>query len=273
MGRMRHEDAGLAALNFDGLNRSFYRARPHDFIVRRLEALVLQAGRPDDVRRMLDEGVDFGTVHVSRGDEEPDDSAGHGHDTYVAVEAEMLYQHTVETLLRLFLAHTDDPPCPWLELSRLRDFRSFKERVRSRFLGSDEPGEHHLQETWHLMVGADPDSIDGGITKSRRVVHRLESAMRFFAGDFLEGSHRYNAAKHGLAIWAEPHGLQVGSPLIAADGPALQYLQATGDPRRWYRTTAWVEADPLKVAVYNHPMPDDMRKALDEMAAGIAEEE
>jgi hypothetical protein len=55
---MAEEDLGLSADNYNGPNREFYSAKPHEHIVRKLNLLLLYAGRPDDVEGLLAEGVD-----------------------------------------------------------------------------------------------------------------------------------------------------------------------------------------------------------------------
>jgi hypothetical protein len=52
-----------------------------------------------------------------------------------ALESTVLLHHAGETLMRLYLAHAGDAPCPWMEIARFPDSRRFKDAL-SRLLSS-----------------------------------------------------------------------------------------------------------------------------------------
>lgn len=242
---MRQEDSGLSEVNYGPLNAEFYRANPHEYFVRRLNSLILQAGRPDDLDRLMREGIEYRTLTVGpAADTEHQDQDADDLETYLALEAEILYHHSIETLLRLYLAHESSPTCQWLELARLRGPADFKERVEERFL-SDQLSKAEKWERLHpVLVGAPAESLPHGEEQLIRVMDALESAMTTFASDFFGGANRYNAAKHGMAVRAEEQALRVGEGgRLSAQGIAIDYLEAKGQPKRWHRTTAWVDTD------------------------------
>lgn len=58
---------------------------------------------------------------------------------FAALESTLILHQAAETLLRLYLAHTDDAPCPWVAMTSLRGPGAFSKRVGSLRdgLGSD----------------------------------------------------------------------------------------------------------------------------------------
>lgn len=257
---MAEEDLGLSADNYNGLNREFYSARPHEHIVRKLNLILLYAGRPDDVEKLLAEGVEYGRVALTvtenedaeRGDEEVDNDRK----AFVTIEVESLYHHTVETLLRFYLAHEGHPECPWLEISRLRNHTTFKENVRRRFLSDDLDLVEKLNRVGPILIGIPPDKFPGGQEKLVPVLKALEDTLEIFASDFLEGAARYNAAKHGLAVQAGHYGMRLGDgndSIVSADGQAMTYLEvrpstvadengnAVPGRKKWHRATTWID--------------------------------
>lgn len=64
-------------------------------------------------------------------DEEDDDADEEDLSRYAVAESSVLLHHAAETLFRLYLAHRELPPCPWLEVSRLRNFAAFKKQAEA----------------------------------------------------------------------------------------------------------------------------------------------
>lgn len=241
----------LAPEQFHGLNREFYRANPAAYLDRRLSALLLTVGRPDEMAALLAEGVTYGKLQCKSDDEVTERELL----DYATTETTVLHHHASEALLRLFFAHEHLPECPWLELSRLRDFAKFKQkaaalptlwgdteqraRVARTFLGSENPQDIRPApdaEVWK-------EAVDAAFTLLCNSARRL-----------VDEGPLYNAAKHGLAVVAGPTGLKVGGPDgeewpidVSVDGPSLTYLLRT--PRsdkgraRWHKGTTWVHFD------------------------------
>ena len=190
---------------------------------------------------MLEDGAAYGGVTVSAHPAQTEE------DEYslrfVALESEVLLHHSAETLLRLYLAHEGLPPCPWMELARLRAPRDFKEKIRDRF----EHGpslENSIELSAPVFFGARP--LDDEL---RDVAMNLEQTLRLLAGHLLRYPHLYNAAKHGFGVHATDTGTRLSMPEnpeisdLETSGPAIQYLTARDDEdrRRWYEAMTFVE--------------------------------
>lgn len=120
-------DHNLAPEQFPDLNREFYRADPTDYIQRRVRALVVSVADSPAIDKALRQGVSYGTIAVHREqDHEADKKAT---EAYLSMETTNLLHHAAESLLRLYFAHADHPPCPWLEISRRGMPGEFKARV------------------------------------------------------------------------------------------------------------------------------------------------
>jgi hypothetical protein len=143
----RREDDGLADQNYQPLNEEFYTGDPADYFIRRLQGLLILKGKPDALRELMLEGIDAGGVRLQLSpgegpgaESKEDDSEGRSR--FVTADAWLLLHHASETLLRLYLAHDQDAPCPALEVARERRPGSFKEKVRTRFISSQRSLEH-----------------------------------------------------------------------------------------------------------------------------------
>ena len=185
-------------------------------------------------------------------DRASEDRAAH----FVTAEAEVLAHHAGETLLRLYLAHefsaeTRPPPCPSLDLARLRTISQFKDQVRHRFGSDSNPGEtanldavarvFHGSPARETLTPAPPADL------WEKSLANIESYLRAFARQHLDSAPLYNAAKHGLAVTPTETGIQWGDgSLVKVEGPAIQYLEVRRDDHgrpRWQQVTHWVKAD------------------------------
>jgi hypothetical protein len=105
------------------LNEEFYAGDPADYFLRRLLGLLILKGKPEELRKMMAESVDAGGVRlelVRQADpgaqSEKDDADGR--DRFITADSWVLLHRASETLLRLYLAHAGDGPCPVLEIAR-----------------------------------------------------------------------------------------------------------------------------------------------------------
>ena len=169
----------------------------------------------------------------------------------------MLCHHVGETLLRLYLAHAYDkkdgpPPCPWLEVSRLRSFSKAKQLMAARF-GPDSDPEDPANLAAVARVFYLTDEPAGLTTRPipekrwQESLRRIEGYLRGFAHQFLERVALYNAAKHGFALLPSEMTMKLGDgELIRAEGPIIQYLELRqrddGTPR-WSHVNHWVKSD------------------------------
>ena len=246
-------DKDLASENYPGLNAMFYEARPHDYFGQRLSNLILVAGKRSGLEALMAEGVTFGDLSAPAGQpscgsaEERDKAA----ELFVTAETEVLCHHAGETLLRLYLAHEGLPPCPWLEVSRVRYPRDFKVLVKRRFGpeidGADPKRREALAKIFYSTDSRErlePMPSEESWNESLRVI---EMYLRHFARQFIDKAALYNATKHGLAVMPSTSTMQYNDgALVSADGPAIEYLylrEREDGQSRWYRGTHWVKRD------------------------------
>lgn len=239
----------LASENDRSLNEAFYRARPHAYFNQRLEALILVAGKSEELQALLAGGVTVGPLKAGgtpvpgRTDEERAELE-EDRERYIIADTEVLLHHAAETLLRLYHAHENLPPCPWLKMAEERSFAAFKGRVDK--LGEDLAAQRRHDELATVFFG----------TSDRAALHpepredlwhegleNLVKWMSWYAQHFLD-ANVYNAAKHGLAVQPGEAAFQLGDDeLISRSGPAIEYLEVRDEHgrRRWHRTTQWVD--------------------------------
>ncbi len=125
----------LATENYAALNERFYEASPHEYFDQRLGLLLLAAGKPEEVEKLLQGGISFGQLGLRATQDEAQhatespETKQRKRERFITAEAEVLLHHASEALLRLYLAHepvigADGPPaihpCPWLQIARLR---------------------------------------------------------------------------------------------------------------------------------------------------------
>lgn len=240
---------------FASLNAKFYRGSPHAYFERRLKSLAVAIGDGRELDALLEAGVSYGDFSLKSDDN--DVEQGHSDqkdiDAYAAVESAVLLHHTAEATLRLYLAHANRNPCPWLEVAKLTNFREFKQRIAA-LAGSMDDDEvlddlaevFSYRSTPEFLVGGDPTAM----WKDHRAGLRdlISESIR----TILDDAHIYNAAKHGMAIVSSDLGVSIGDsddsdPLIHQKGPVLTFLelnQVSDSEKYWHQTSAWV--DPTK---------------------------
>jgi len=227
------------------LNRSFYAAEPHEYFRRRLELLVLQACASTSLERIARRGLRFGRVEIrgeargrrSRRDVELEDER---RSRFVIAESLALQHHAAETLLRLYISHQGNPPCPWLVLAAERSPQAFKQAVESlRDVGVDD-----LDAMASVFYGlTSPPEGWPASDEFKASIENVGSWLRHYSGVFLEGAHLYNAAKHGLAVQPGTAVLRIaetdaGAPFMSATGPSLSFLELD-EKKHWKWTTQW----------------------------------
>lgn len=243
----RPADEGLATENYEWLNRDLYRSEPHLYLRHRLSNLLLVAGRDRELRDLLDQGVSFGDFEMKRRDDADPRDAGEDDESqqsFVALEAGLLLHHACETILRLYFAHRGPPPCPWLELARMRSFERFKTTVRETFL-EKEPSDRVGDIADVFFGGSDRTGIspEPSVESWEKALGNVDRFLVYYANHFLADAHLYNAAKHGLAVQPGEQAIRLdvpGAP-ITAEGMALQFLEVKDD--KWQQTVAWVHPE------------------------------
>jgi len=245
----RSPDYLLAPENHDVLNRDFYGAAPDGYFQHRLSLLLLAAGKSDELRALLREGVQYGAFKAGGSATPPNEEDDKRLQHFITAESEVLLHHAAETLLRLYLAHEPLPACPPLEIARMRNFARFKKQVRKRFHGELTPEERRSLVSPVFYGANSPSEITPPPPDDvwRAGLDNIEVFLAYFASVFLDRSNAYNSAKHGLAIQAGEVKVQLGDgEFIKADGPALRCLEEMRNEdgsRRWMQATYWVDID------------------------------
>ena len=193
-------DKGLAKENFPGLNKTFYGMTPHGYLRRRLTSLVLWYGDPPGLDDVLSDGFTVDDIAVNFDAEE---NSKEERERFAVIEAEVLLHHVSETLLRLYLVHSKESPCPWLDLSRQMNPGLFKKEVdklRKRLTTDEERSRIEAV----FFATTQRESLTPTPTQEQwdAASRNISLYLGFYAAHFLD-SAPYNAAKHGLALRAE----------------------------------------------------------------------
>ncbi len=179
---------GLDPENWGWLNREFYAAAPADYFRTRLYLLLAFAGRTDDLLDLFEEGVEYERIALSIRPRDPESTADDADEAerelqeYLVAESEVLYYHTSETVLRMYLAHEGFPDCPPLEVARRRF--GFRDAIQGRFL-SDFREDERRQQTAQVVLGQRVTSET--TEESLQSIDSLEDALTTFARDFHSG--------------------------------------------------------------------------------------
>lgn len=245
---MSRPDDGLAPRNHAELNADFYDAKPWVYFDRRLTHLALIIGNASAHHDLLSRGVDVGPFHISVEQRELRDDQPSGLDdqAFAAAEAQVLWHHAAETLLRLCHAHAPREDgslalSPWLELSRWRSPGPFKQWVRDHVHEASPEGRQALiQGVYGAMVRGDDHA------------EALARYLALAAEHFLDAAS-YNAAKHGLALHGGHSRLTVaidGFEAIRDEGLTIEWLGIRGPAGRWTRTTRWFSVEATLMLAY-----------------------
>lgn len=247
-----HADRNLATEQLSDLNREFYSTDPSRYFRTRLDSLMMIAARSDLVVQGLRETLEVGTFKATSHDNEYASAEEIEH--YVATEAVIILHHASEALLRLYFAHEHQPPCPWLEASRLRLPRDFKSRLVQLIERREDPGQVNRISLCFLGQPAEKARAQANeAAPGRTVADALQGALDLLvwtASRLTKDGNLYNAAKHGLAVVPAERGMSLGTdtPLkLSVHGQSLTYLErrpvAEGGPNTWNETTTWVKSD------------------------------
>jgi hypothetical protein len=224
-------DVGLVP-EFDDLNRAFYFADPVDYFTYRHHALLLHWAKTDEVDALMSGEVTWRDFKFRFTESSLDaDEQKRRFEAALHIESVVLLHHVGETLLRLFLAHRGSPPCPYLELVRLRGAGDFAAAARSLARGDIRADVAEV-----FFVAEDPASVNETIPAGEwsAGIDNVTEWIRYFAREIDEGANLYNGAKHGLGVGVGDAGITYGA-LIDDDGPGITYLarETQGDRYIW----------------------------------------
>ena len=250
----------LVPPDYDDLNRQFYHEHgPGEFLLMRFHALCVIGGAYEPFKNILAEGVEFAgsTLSlVSTDDPDPSeieaDLAFQQH--YLRIETHHLKHLAIETLLRLFLGHKDSPECPWFEISKEFNFRTFKQSVDTLIVNA---GRETLQSDVAFTILGHSGDLTTASEEILNYSSNLARFLRLFASDWLAEANSYNATKHGLtAIPGEANfsiGISPDEMIEIAYGDRLAHLSTNGwidDRRDWAVTTRWIRKEQAVSSTY-----------------------
>lgn len=248
-------DRDLSEENTDALNAEFYRNRPYEYFEHRFGHLALVAHKDESLFGLLDDGYHIGGLSLDFPDRDSvtyTDSDAESARRFVSLEAQVLWHHTVETLLRLYIAHVGQPEVPWLTLSRVRHSSSFEKSLDRHFdeTRSSERHEEIAQVFYGTTLSTDLD-VDIAQDQWNEWLRTIDRFLRRFDRQLRDGKHLYNAAKHGLAVHAGPAAVTISDndePVASRGGMALSYLEVTSG--RWHHTSTWLETELCALDIY-----------------------
>lgn len=238
-------DDEITAARYRQLNERFYAAEPADYLRTRLITLLALAGKPGDVLAILRAGVEHAGVTVRLGDDGEVDAEDLA--KYVSIESQVLLHHAAETVVRLFLAHRDYPPCPWVELAGETNFAKFKERVGKEITGVRRDGVLEDEAAW-VFIGRRESGPDEDGERWADAKANLGSFLRTLAERWLNDARTYNSLKHGLAVIPGDAVFQLvgddGNAVRLGEGTSVEILEAgpwVENRREWKVTTKWID--------------------------------
>ncbi len=239
----------LAREQFSDLNREFYASDPAYYFRARLDLLLLAAAKPDELDSLLAEGFNYGEITVRPDESQAENDNRVSLQSYISTEAEVLLHHAAEALLRLYLAHAREQPCPWLECAGLTSFALFKREVAKLKDGQIVP-----ENISRVFLGRAYDASNGEL---KTHVDTMVKFLRLIAKRILDDSHLYNAAKHGLAVLSGPTSLIITDEQTGASfgggGPSLRFLEiqtSSKKEQQWHQTTRWVDAEHTMAMIF-----------------------
>lgn len=228
---------------FPELNRRFYSSNPADYFRRRLYLLAVYAGARGELTDILSNGISYEKLRFQADLSGSTDDDERAYQRFLIAEAEVLLHHASEALMRLYFAHLNQPPCPWLACARLRVPRDFKEKIEN-FLNQSE--EECLAGVTQVFIGGALDRDNEQRMSAAKAVTKL---LQVVSRRLLDDADLYNSAKHGFTVLADESSIIFGdadgSGLFGSQGPSVLFLQerkADDDTKRWHTTTRWVES-------------------------------
>lgn len=237
--------APLAEEQFSELNATFYSSGgPHEYIRARLQATIFTLTESEEADAILAKGLDLGSLKGQASARMSEEARRR----YALMETTVLLHHAGEALLRLWMAHKDSQPCPWLEVASLTSAKTFKEKAE----------KYAAADTGHMSDNDIASIFLGGVTSEEagvemdqglwdNAIDGFRELIRIVAVRITGEANLYNAAKHGLVGVPADHGdLMMQEGLRMAGGAGITYLQKKPDDPadrsgtwRWWATTSF----------------------------------
>jgi hypothetical protein len=164
------------------VDERFYEAFPRDYFHDSLMLALAALQAPRRTLSVLTEdqffrGSDDENVLQLRLD--PDDLDEESYRKTAKLQIVNLYYHTLETFLRLFLAHRPGVDRPWLEMARETEFRKFKSKAaKLARISATWDGSHTEDEAFRLAFWPErsPDDQDARLLSAAKEWMRLAAS-------------------------------------------------------------------------------------------------
>lgn len=230
------------------VNEQFYASRPADYLRRRMVHLLISTTSDEKIADIVANGLTLGEVVLQPEQQETPYDDGHRQSTdrFVAIEAEVLLHHTAETVLRMVFAHRGWPKCPWIELSKLRVPRHFRDEVDALLALRDPALRELVLEVFYAEIdpaafAVPPRSVEW--TDSLESVGRV---LRDFGRVVNGRADLYNTVKHGLGVHSGEHSITMtddasGKTFLSHAGPGLSFVNYDKAKDRWQESTVWID--------------------------------
>lgn len=238
----------LAPEQFSELNGTFYDSDPASYFRTRIQSLMLLLSGSGRVDEELASGLSYGGLKFGPTERPQTDQRKF----YAALESSVLLHHAAETLFRLFLAHREEPPCPWLEISGAKQPDVFKKEVED-FVNRKSTEEDRASISRVFLGGTSSLEAEIGLDDAAwgASVDGLVALLKAVGGALLDESGLYNAAKHGLAGSPQDSGAIDLNGFRIGGGTSVMYLQrkkteragSQHDVDTWYATMHFSRVD------------------------------
>lgn len=235
------------------LNELFYTAEsPSSYFYPRVRNLIFQLYAPEKLAALDLDYQAEGTHIILRAHDELDEEDRRNISRFTTIEATILLHHIAETLLRLFLAHEKQAPCPSLEVTSLTSPKVFKQALRTRFV-DQATSDKDMQSLLRVFLGiSDPSVTEMSIEQQELVLESAKNINKILgelANLFLKDAPFYNSVKHGMTVIAAEPFMFIGGHVIG-EGPGLTCIEYGPRIQQEGKTvshinlsTSWIETD------------------------------
>jgi len=155
---------------------------------------------------------------------------------YAKLEMSVTYYHCLETFLRVFLAHIEIKPSPWLEISRETNYKIFKESLITLSEGNFNFTYQGLSSDELITyVFCGHKQLTEEVDNSEGVLNAWKEWIKWAAKETIT-MYDYNAYKHGLAIHSDTRGFSLGNEIegqIKVSNDSLKFLSKNKKEDRW----------------------------------------
>lgn len=242
-------DSGMPGSGIAYLNQGFYSTSPSVYFTERLNSLLVTAAGHGEYGPLLRAGVRVGPDGFTVDDDELVRSSLSDDDlkSFVIADSLVILCHASEALLRMFLGHDGQPPCPWVEVAKLRAGKQFWGSVERSIL--ERPTADLHRAVSDVMLGSAEFRPEFGLSEEAwgEAVSRLSVWLTYLARRLREDVPAYNSAKHGFGVRASETQIGIysndpGGPSLSYTGPSVDVLEHglwVDDIRPWSLVTYW----------------------------------